>query len=358
MVGQVPLSRGRNRDIVVIGASAGGLDPLKTLLAGLPADLPAALFVVVHIGATSHLPGILDRVATLPAAAARTGEAVEHGRIYVAPPGRHLLLHDGHVLLRRGPRENLARPAIDPLFRSAACSFGARVIGVVLSGALNDGTVGLRAIKSGGGVAVVQDPADAAFPDMPQSALRYADIDHTVPAAAMAELLARLVGEPAGETPEIPMGIRIEAAISAQESRDMSIRDQPGTLSPFTCPECSGSLWELADGGMLRYRCHVGHAFTADILLAAQAEQVEQRLWTLLRTHEERAELVRRLAGRERERNRDSLAAELEWRAEEYEQDAELLRGLLRDRGNEMSPLSIAGADPGEVTAADEQKES
>lgn len=347
-----------NRDIVVIGASAGGLEPLKTLVAGLPADLPASVFVVMHVGTTSHLPGILDRAGALPAAAARNGDEVQHGRIYVAPPGRHLLLHDGHVLLRRGPRENLSRPAIDPLFRSAACSFGGRVIGVVLSGALDDGTAGLRAIKSGGGVAVVQDPADAAFPEMPRSALRYVDVDHAVAAGEMTGLLVRLVGEPAGETPEIPLGIRIEAAISAQESQEMSIRDQPGKLSPFTCPECSGSLWELVDGSMLRYRCHVGHAFTSDILLAAQAEQVEQRLWTLLRTHEERAELVRRLADRERERNRDSLAADLQWRAEEYEKDAELLRGLLRDRNGGVPGLAVEGAELGEVTAADEQEKS
>ena len=355
---QLPPGTTTNRDIVVIGASAGGLEPLLRVVADLPADLGAAVFVVMHIRATSHLAKILNRAGRLPAAHAVNGEEIQSGRIYVAAPGRHLLVHDKHVLRRRGPRENLARPAIDTLFRSAACSFGARVIGVVLSGALNDGTAGLRAIKSGGGLAVVQDPADAAVPEMPQSALRYAEIDYKVPAKAIGELLTRLVNEPPGKTFEVPLETRIEAAISAQESQDMSTQDKLGQLSPFTCPECSGALWELADGSMLRYRCHVGHAFTADILRASQAEQVEQKLWSLLRTHEERAELVRRLASRERERNRDSTAAELQWRAEEYEQDAELIRSLLHERSRDVLPPSAEGSDWGELTAAHEQEKS
>lgn len=354
MVDQVPRSWGRNRDIVAIGASAGGLTPLKALLSGLPADLPAAVFVVMHLGPSSHLPAILDNVTGLKVVAASNGARVEHGRVYVATPDRHLLLHDDHVLLRRGARENLSRPAIDPLFRSAALSFGGRVTGVVLSGALNDGTAGLRAIKAGGGAAVVQDPADAEHADMPKSALRHVEIDHVVPARELAGLLQRLVYEPAAETRDLPTSVRIEAAIAAQEPQAMSIEAQPGTLSPFTCPECGGSLWELADGTLLRYRCHVGHAFTSDILLATQAEQIEQRLWALLRTHEERAELVRRLAERERARNRHSLAAQFHGRAEQYEQDAAIVRGLLTGRGAIRSSRAASHPDP-RGTAADDR---
>jgi chemotaxis response regulator CheB len=195
--------RTQYHDIVVIGASAGGLQPLQRLLADLPADLPAAVFIVLHIGATSHLAEVLDRIATVPVLRAKSGQPIEPGRIYVAVPGVHLLLHDQHILLRRGPRENLVRPAIDPLFRSAACTFGGRVIGVVLSGALNDGTAGLRAIKQCGGLAVVQQPNDAAVPDMPLSALAYAEIDHVAPVSRLGGLLARLVRQPAGETPTI-----------------------------------------------------------------------------------------------------------------------------------------------------------
>jgi hypothetical protein len=258
------------RDIIVVGASAGGLEPLQRLLGDLPDDLQASIFVVLHIGATSRLVEILDRTAALPVMPADSGQKIEPGRIYIAVPDRHLLVHDRHILLRRGPRENLARPAIDPLFRSAACTFGGRVVGVVLSGSLNDGTAGLRAIKRCGGLAVVQQPDDAAFPD------------------------------------------------------------ELGRPSRFTCPECHGALWEVDDGSLLRYRCHVGHALTADAVLHAQAVQAEEMLWSLMRTHQERAALARRMAERERTNNHEALAEHLLQRADGYDEDAEVVRGLLR----------------------------
>jgi chemotaxis response regulator CheB len=170
------------RDIIVIGASAGGLEVLERLLTDLTDTLPAAIFVVLHMGTASHLAEILDRTSALPVVRTRSGQRIERGRVHVAAPGVHLLLHDGHILLRRGPRENLARPAVDPLFRSAACTFGSRVIGVVLSGCLDDGTAGLRAIKRCGGIAVVQEPSNAAYPDMPLSSLQHAEIDYVAPA--------------------------------------------------------------------------------------------------------------------------------------------------------------------------------
>lgn len=303
------------RDIIVIGASAGGLQPLQRVLSDLPVDLPAAVFVVLHMGATSHLVEVLDRVAALPVVAAGSGRPIQPGRVHVAVPGVHLLLHDMHMLLRRGPRENLARPAIDPLFRSAACSFGARVIGVVLSGALNDGTAGLLAIKRCGGVTVVQQPDDAAVREMPLSALLRMDIDHVAPAAALGGLLARLALEPAGETPPIPLEIRLETAIAAQELPGMETEERLGKPSSFTCPECHGALWEIDDDSLLRYRCHVGHAFTADAVLRAQTTQAEEMLWSLMRAHQERAALARRMAQQERQQSRDALAEALLQRA-------------------------------------------
>src|SRR5688572_11221825 len=203
------------RDIIVIGGSSGALEALRTVVRNFEPGLPAAVFVVLHVGARSHLESILARSGPLPVVSAVSGGFLGHGKIHVAVPGFHLLLHDGHMLLRRGPRENLARPAIDPLFRSAAASFGGRVIGVVLSGALADGTAGLRAIKRCGGLAVVQDPADALVSSMPSNALHRVAVDHVCGIDQMAKLLARLVREPAGRTPEIPLGIRIEAAIAA-----------------------------------------------------------------------------------------------------------------------------------------------
>src|SRR3954471_24327227 len=182
----------RGHDTIVIGASAGGMDALQVLVRGLPPDLAAAVFIVMHVGIRSHLAQILDKAATLPVVPADTGMTIEKGQIYVAAPGKHLLIHDGHTLLRRGPRENLSRPAIDPLFRTAAASRGGRVIGVVLSGNLNDGTAGLRAIKRCGGLAVVQEPRDASVPSMPESALRHVEVDHVVPVEEMAGLLGEL----------------------------------------------------------------------------------------------------------------------------------------------------------------------
>jgi two-component system, chemotaxis family, protein-glutamate methylesterase/glutaminase len=333
----------RFRDIVVIGASAGGLQALQELLPALPSDLRASIFIVLHVGATSHLSEILDRMTALPVVQARSGDEIEAGRIYVAVPGVHLLLHDDHILLRRGPRENLARPAVDPLFRSAGCTFGARVIGVVLSGGLNDGTAGLRAIKRCGGIAVVQDPRDAAFPDMPLSALQNVEIDHVAPARALGGLLIRLTREIAGETPLIPLEIRLETAIAAQELSGMDTENQLGKLSRFTCPECHGMLWEIEEGSLLRYRCHVGHAFTAAAMLHAHTASAEEMLWSLMRVHQERAALARRMAEEERARFRHAAAEELQQRARGYDEDAEIVRGLLRDH-----MATIETSDPGQ----------
>jgi two-component system chemotaxis response regulator CheB len=320
-----------NRDIVVIGASAGGLEALKQLMGDLPAGLPASIFVVMHLGSASHLAAILDKAGPLPVTSAESGVPFVRGHVYVAVPGKHLLLHDNHMLSRRGPRENRARPAIDPLFRSAAATFGGRVIGVVLSGSLADGTAGLRAIKRCGGMAVVQDPDDAAVPFMPQSALRHVDADHVVAIKAMGLLLGKLIPEPAGPTPKVPLEIRLEAAIAAQELADMKADDMLGKPSRFTCPECHGALWEIEDGSMLRYRCHVGHAYTADTVLASQSEEIDRLLGTLLRSHQERAALARRMADHERNNGRPALADQLTQRAGDYEEDAKLLHALIRN---------------------------
>lgn len=330
-----------HHDIVVIGASAGGLEPLKQLLAELPPTLQAAILIVMHLSSSSLLAQVLGRRAVLPVEQAASGTPIKRGRVYVAAPGRHLLVHDGHLLVRRGPRENLARPAIDPLFRSAAASFGARVIGIILSGALNDGTAGLLAVKRCGGLAIVQDPQEAAVPDMPKHALRRVDVDHCVPMDRMPALLTRLVAEPAGESPEIPLGVRLEAAIAAQELTGMESEDLLGRGSPFSCPECHGALWEIDDGELLRYRCHVGHAFTGEAMLAAQAREVERTLSILLRSHQERAELARRMAAKENAEQRLELAAQFEARAQEYRESADLIEQLLAKHFSASAPDNV-----------------
>ncbi|CDX20045.1 CheB methylesterase [Mesorhizobium plurifarium] len=335
----------RNRSVIVIGASAGGVEALKKIVSDLPADLPAAVFIVIHVGQVSYLPGILQRIATLETSVAENGAGIETGNIYVAPPGAHLLLHDDHMMLRRGPRENLARPAIDPLFRSAALSYGASVIGVLLSGALSDGTAGLRAIKAVGGLAVIQHPKDALVPSMVESALRYAEIDHCEPAAKLGGLLAKLAAEPAGETLPAPPAVRLEAAIAAQEHSTMKDADRLGQLSVFTCPECHGPLWEIEDGDMLRYRCHTGHAFTADAVMEAQAIEADEILWGLLRAHQQRAEFARRMAQREKAQNRATLASEFGKRAKEYEADAAVIERILESRRAQVTGNGAGGEE-------------
>jgi two-component system chemotaxis response regulator CheB len=341
-------------DIIVIGGSGGALEALRTLVRGLPSDLPAALFVVVHMGANSHLAEILAKSGALPVVPAISGEPFRQGQIHVAVPGSHLQLHHGHMLLRRGPRENLSRPAIDPLFRSAAASFGGRVIGVVLSGALSDGTAGLRAIKRCGGLAVVQDPVDALVSSMPRSALRHVAVDEVCAMDDMASRLAKLARQPAGATPDIPLDIRIEAAIAAQELVDMRADDMLGTPSRFTCPECHGALWEIEDGSMLRYRCHVGHAFAADAVLASQGDEIDRLLGTLLRSHQERAALAHRMAKHERANDRQVLAEHLQGRARDYEHDVEIMKKLLRSGDVASSDASDRGQ--GTVAAYEDQE--
>lgn len=323
--------------VVVIGASAGGVDALKRLASALPHGFPAPVLIVLHVGEVSYMPEILSRAGPLPARRPESGERILAGSIYVAPPRRHMLVHDDHILLRRGPRENLARPAIDPLFRSVACSFGARAIGVVLTGSLSDGSSGLHAIKRCGGVTIVQDPSDALVPDMPRNALDHVDVDHCVPLAELADLLARLVAEPARELIAIPEEICLEAAIAAQEHVNMDSTDKLGRLSPFTCPECQGPLWEIEEGRLLRYRCHAGHALTAEAMLSAQGTEAENMIERLLRVHQQRAAMARRIADRDLAEGRHESARWMKEKAREYEGDAEIIGQLLVDHMAEES---------------------
>ena len=315
-----------NRDVVVIGASAGGVTALMELVADLPETLDAAVLIVLHIrpDRRSLLDQVLGTRSPLPVVQAEDGMPLVRGRVYVPAPDQHLLVTGSHVHLRRGPRENASRPAIDPLFRSAAVSFSSRVVGVVLTGCLNDGAAGLRAIKRCGGVAVVQDPLDAEYPEMPRSALRAVEADHVVPLAGLAPLLETLTSEPAGPWVDPPEDVRLEALIAAHERTSMDSEDKLGTLSPLTCPECHGTMWEIHDGPLLRYRCHTGHAYTAESLAAAQLEIVEDTLSNALRAHNERAELLRRFASRS-----DTGAVTAHAFKKRAEDDAETLRQIL-----------------------------
>lgn len=319
-------------DVIAVGASAGGVEALMHLVGGLPKDLPAAVFVVLHVppSATSVLPAILERAGPLPAFHPRDRDPIRPGSIHVAPPDCHLLVHPGYVRVVRGPRENRQRPAVDPLFRTAARAYGGRVVGVVLSGTLDDGTAGLSVIKAGGGVAVVQDPAEALFPSMPRSAAERVAVDHVVPVREIGPLLSRLAREPAVTTPDWQSSdLDLEAAMAELDPTALQQVDRPGTPSPFGCPECGGVLWEQRDGDVLRFRCRVGHAMSADTLLEEQTQALETSLWMALRALEEKAALAERLEARSRQQGHATMIARFGEQATEVRGHAEVVRRLL-----------------------------
>jgi two-component system chemotaxis response regulator CheB len=255
------------KDIIVIGASAGGFEALKKIVAGLPADFAASIFVVWHMSSDVRgvLPQVLNGAGKVHAAQAYEGEPIMPNRIYVAPPDRHLLVERDRVRVTRGPKENRFRPAVDPLFRSAAYAYGSRVVGVVLTGSLDDGTAGLWMIKQRGGTAIVQDPLDAEVPSMPENALREVEVDYTVPVSKIAELLVRLSKERAANIAEVNMETdektAVEISIAAEESAFERNIMKFGELSPYTCPDCHGVLVSIKDGKRKRFRCHTGHGF-------------------------------------------------------------------------------------------------
>jgi two-component system chemotaxis response regulator CheB len=321
-----------HRDIVVIGASAGGIPALTALVGGLPADLPAALFIVVHVPSfgESRLPEILSRAGPLPAHHPESGEAIEHGRIYVAPPDYHLLLRNERVELDRGPRENHTRPAIDPLFRTAARAYGPRVIGIVLSGALYDGSMGLMSVKTRGGIAIVQDPEEAAADSMPRNALKLVAADYVLPASEIAPVVTALTRGSArdGDAPMIDGEELLEVAV-AEDFAEQADGERAEDTTVYTCPECGGVLWQGGSGPVLWFRCHVGHAYAPEILLGQKAEQVEAALWSSLRLLKEKATLTRQLAGRSRECGLSGTADRIDERALLEEQHAQAIQELL-----------------------------
>ena len=328
--GSVPVGVGH--DVVVVGASAGGLQPLQILLGGLPRDLPASVFIVVHRTAdpSSMLSSILGRETTLRVVDAVDRMAIERGVAYLAPPDLHLLVHERIVRVVRGPRENRHRPAVDPLFRSAAWAHGPRVVGVLLSGALNDGTAGLWAIRTCGGAVVVQDPADAQFSGMPTSALESLEADYRVPVADMPAIVRTLAATPADlrAVAEVPEQIKLESAMAELHSNDMRQVSRIGAITPYTCAQCHGALWEIDDANVLRFRCHTGHAFTAESLVADQEASLEDALYSAVRALEENAAVSRRLAERARLRHNEAAARSFTERAERADASAATIAQL------------------------------
>jgi two-component system chemotaxis response regulator CheB len=319
------------KEVIVIGTSMGGIEALKTIVAGLPPDFSAAVCIVLHVGAhgLGLLPEILHRAGPLPASNARDGQEIEAGHIYVAPADHHLLVESsGHLRLSHGPKENRTRPAVDPLFRSAAVAFGSRVIGVVLTGWLDDGTAGLWAVKERGGTAIVQDPNDALAASMPQSALKHVAVDHCVPLQEIAPLLVRLTTAPAREKGTQPMSKLMETEVRiAREERAMDTGlEEVGVPAPYACPECHGVLLQLKEGSNLRFRCHTGHAYSIESLLSELTEKTEEVLWTAIRSIEETVLLLRRMSSQLVEHQHHPAAETMLQRAYAAQQRADLVR--------------------------------
>lgn len=323
------------RNIVVVGTSAGGIEALRVLVAGLPENFQGALLTVMHTSPDSPglLSAILQRAGDLPAITPLDGEPIENGKVYVAPADYHMLVEPGRIRLSHGPKENRFRPAIDPLFRSAAQVYGPRVIGVVLTGGLDDGTAGLWAIKQLGGTTVVQDPSDALYSSMPESALTYVKVDYQLPLKEIPSLLVRLTeSEIDGQVrAESPQNLDLEVRIAKSDPAiDMDVRDIWEKTS-YTCPECHGVLLKLEEGGRIRFRCHTGHAFSADSLLADLTQNIEEQLWSTVRSIEESAMLMRHMSKHVRGAAGNEAAEEFVRKAEEAEERADLVRRAIAD---------------------------
>ena len=286
--------------VVVIGTSAGGLSALKKLISQLESDFPLPVLVVRHTSADATgnvLIKELNKINTLECQHAESGRDLEPGHLYLAPPDQHLMIgEDKKILVTKGAQENRYRPAIDPLFRSAAVGFGPGVIGILLTGNLDDGTAGMRAIKRCGGTCFVQDPEEADYPAMPKNALNNVEIDHCLPISEMGPLLYKLIPQKIEKSVPVPNDVLIETKIAERVLSDLASVNKVGDQVPFNCPGCGGVLWEVEKDSDLRYRCHVGHAYTAASLLAEQTRKIEETMWTALRMFEERKNLLTTMA--------------------------------------------------------------
>ena len=323
------------RRLVVIGASSGGIETLRTIVAGIPDTFSAAICIALHMSPESPgvLPEILGRVGRLPVSLARDGQRIQAGQIYIAPPDRHLLIEPGRLRVTKGPREHGFRPAIDPLFRSAAQVFGPAAVGIVLTGNLDDGTAGLWTIQKLGGTTVVQDPEDALFPSMPQNALRHVSADYVVPASRMASLMDELTSKTSqeGEPVAVPPHIDVEIKIANEENpRDAGL-EKIGVPSPYACPDCHGVLLEIEEGGRIRFRCHTGHAYSLESLLAGMREGIEQAVTAAERAFHEASLLMQRIATQLKQHSHHEESARMMDASDRAKRKAEELRELLPD---------------------------
>lgn len=324
--------KGEPRFFIVIGASAGGLDAVCELVSQLKPDMDAAVLVVLHLsrkGISDFLAHKIQQSTLLPCVVAVDGGLIHRGHIYVAPPNYHLLLKDGRTMLGHGPTENRWRPSIDVLFRSAAANYDGRIIGIVLTGLLDDGTSGMQAIKKCGGTCMVQDPNEAEYPDMPISVLNSMDVDYCVSLIEMGSILEKLTNRQEIPAVEIPEEIKVEAQIAERVSVGIDVVSTLGEHSIYSCPACGGGLWTVKDGKADRYRCHIGHSFSERDLDIKQAEEVEATLWVAVRMMEERRNLLQKMENDTRNRGFSRIASDHQNKREELQVHIDKLKDVL-----------------------------
>jgi two-component system chemotaxis response regulator CheB len=340
------------RDIVVIGASAGGVEALRELVAGLPSDFPASVLIVLHVPATgrSALPKILERAGRLPVKQAEDDDPIEPGRVLVAPPDRHLVVYGNRILLSPGPRENGHRPAVDVLFRSASRLFGPRVTAVVLSGTLDDGAAGMATVRRRGGRGIAQDPDDALHAGMPRAAIVTAGPEYVLPVADIPRALTRIVTEAVEDSPgQEPALLAKEDAMARFDVNEFNDPDRPGDPSGLSCPDCHGVLFEIHEGRLSRYRCRIGHGWSMASLVAEQSSSLETALWISLRTLHEKSALSSRLAARARDVGHELSAHSFQMQAESARGAAQVVHDLIVEiSSSQLAPshLPDEGADP------------
>jgi two-component system, chemotaxis family, protein-glutamate methylesterase/glutaminase len=318
--------------IIVIGASAGGLNAIGEMASQLPPDINAAVFIVLHLSKAALGDILVNRVqrnSLLPCKLAEDREPIKAGNIYIAPPDRHLLVKEDHVLLGHGPTENRFRPSIDVLFRSAAASYGEKTIGVVLTGFLNDGTAGMMAIKSSGGYCLVQDPNEAEYPDMPLSVLETLEVDQVAPLKNMGTAILKIINEAKEKGISPPATVVAESKLSERSAISIEAVSKLGKKSLYACPDCGGGLWEIETGKMVHYRCHIGHSYSENDLLIRQIETVENTLWIALRMLEERKLLLQKISRQNKERGLERLGQNYDRQASDIDHHISELKGLL-----------------------------
>ncbi|PWT87372.1 MAG: chemotaxis protein CheB [Acidobacteria bacterium] len=329
-------------DIIVIGGSAGALDSVRKIVASLPPSLPASIFIVIHISphTESELPSLFNHVSQLRASQPRDNETFEKSHIYIAPPDLHMMLEKGRIRVLRGPKENMARPAIDVLFRSAAQVYGQKVIGVILSGTLDDGAAGLRAVQMMGGTTVVQDPVEALHSGMPLAALNAVNADHCLQSTDIGKLLMKLVNNHKKATVKNASGdLETENESSKFNMAVIEKQEKPGRPSVFSCPDCKGVLWEIQDGVLVRYRCRTGHGYSPQSLAAAELEKIDEALWTALTALEESAALSQKICQQAAAHNQAWLASHFEQKSKDSQAKAQMLRKILIEE-NTLEPVA------------------